>query len=436
MEPKPNSRREPGAGCTRQARRILPDPSLRRTTLLAVTLFTLITQGWGAEPAATPSSPTTLPVTTTLVFVTNVVQITVTNYVNITNQGGSPSRWLPGRTNSVLPDLSWVPPDDGFDWIQLKSGEWLKGKIKAMQERKFEFDSEEMELQTFDWKNIRQVRSPHINDLLYGERKMATGPISITPEQVTVGGAEPLTFPRNELQSITPGGAKERNHWAGKVTAGLSLSSGNTKTVDYNASVNLQRRTPDTRFGLNYLGNLSSVNDVQSASNERASAEFDYWLSRRLYLVVPYVEYFSDPFQNIERRVTGNIGLGYDLVDRPALEWNITAGPAYQYTWFDSVPDGEADSQGAAALVFSSRFDWEITRRIDLLLEYRSQYTRRELGETFHHWVSTLSIDLTKRFELDVSFIWDRTQNPKPESDGTIPNQNDIRLIVGLGVRF
>lgn len=74
---------------------------------------------------------------------------------------------------------------------------------------------------------------------------------------------------------------------------------------------------------------------------------------------------------------------------------NITAGPAYQYTWFNSVAAGEAASQGAAALVFSSRFDREITRRIDLLLEYRGQYTSRESGETFRHSVSTLSVDLT-----------------------------------------
>ncbi len=396
----------------------------------------LATPGFGAETAAAPALTAAPVVVTNYVLVTNVVQVTVTNFVVSTNLGVSPNVPASGTTNSKLPDLSWVPPEDRFDWIQLKSGEWLKGRIKAMQERKLEFDSEEMELQTFDWKNIRQVRSPHINDLLYGERMLVAGPIWITPEQVTVGGPEPRTFPRSELQSITPGGAQERNHWSGKLVLGMSLSSGNTKSVDYNATAGLQRRTPDTRFRLDYLGNISSVNDVQSANNERISAEFDYWLSRRLYVVTPYLEYFSDPFQNIKRRATGNVGLGYDLVDHPNLEWNITAGPAYQYTWFDSVAAGETPNEGAAALVFSSRFDWEITRRIDLLLEYRGQYTRRELGETFHHWVTTLSVDLTKRFELDVSLVWDRTQNPTPQSDGTVPNQNDFHLIVGLGVRF
>ena len=373
-------------------------------------------------------------VATNYVLVTNVV--VVTNYVITTKIVLSTNTLAPGRTNSALPDLSWVPPEDSFDWIQLKSGEWLKGRIKAMQERKLEFDSEELKLLTFDWKDIRQVRSPHVNDLLYGKKQEASGPISITPEHVTVGGAEPRTFPRDELQSITPGGSKERNYWSGKVSVGLSVSAGNTKSVDYNAQASLQRRTPDTRLRFDYLGNVSSVDDVESADNQRASVEFDYWLSRRLFLVVPYAEYFSDPFQNIAKRVTGNVGLGYDLVDHPNLEWNITAGPAYQYTWFDSVQTGQATEKGALALVFGSRFDWEITRRIELILEYRGQYTSRELGETFHHSVSTLSVELTKRLDLDVSFVWDRTQNPKPDSSGAVPTQNDFRLVLGLGVRF
>jgi len=60
----------------------------------------------------------------------------------------------------------------------------------------------------------------------------------------------------------------------------------------------------------------------------------------------------------------------------------------------------------------------------------------RAAGETYHHSVTTLAIDLTKRFELDVSFVRDHTQNPEQESNGTIPQQNDVRLIVSLGIRF
>jgi hypothetical protein len=47
-----------------------------------------------------------------------------------------------------------------------------------------------------------------------------------------------------------------------------------------------------------------------------------------------------------------------------------------------------------------------------------------------------LSLELTKRFDLDVSFVWDRISNPKVGADGVEPKPDDFRLVVGLGVDF
>ena len=342
----------------------------------------------------------------------------------------------PTATRSELPDLSWVPPEDHFDWIQLKSGEWLKGKIKAMQDRELEFDSEELKDLTFEWKDIRQVRSPRHLDVLLTDGETWSGPLIITPTEVTVSGEVPRVAPRSQVQSVTPGGSRERNYWSGKLSAGLTLRAGNTEQVDYNAQVYLQRRTPATRLSLNYLGNFSTLDAVQSANNHRVNTEFDRWLSRKFYLILPFVEYYRDPFQNLDHRLTGGLGVGYDLLVQPKVEWTITAGPAYQYAWFESVQPEEAREKGAGALVFGTRFEWDITRKIDASFEYRGQYTRREIGDTTHHVVTTLSFEITKFLDLDVSLTWDRIANTKAGSDGVEPKSDDIRLVVGLGVDF
>jgi len=150
-----------------------------------------------------------------------------------------------------------------------------------------------------------------------------------------VGGEEPQVFPRDQLQSFTPGGSKEFNYWSGMVSLGLTVRAGNTEQVEYNAQARLQRRTPATRFSLDYIGNISSFNGVENANNTRVNSEFDLWLSRRFYLILPQLEYYRDPFQNLEHRVTAGGGAGYDLIDHPNLEWNISTGPAYQYAWFE-----------------------------------------------------------------------------------------------------
>jgi YD repeat-containing protein len=305
-----------------------------------------------------------------------------------------------------------------------------------MQQRQLEFDSEELDDLTFDWKDIRQVRSFHTLDLLFVDGKKASGPVTITPAEVAVGGAEPQVFPRDQLQSLTPGGSKEWNYWSGMMSLGLTLRAGNTEQVEYNAQARLQRRTPATRLSLDYIGNISSINGVENANNNRVNSEFDLWLSRRFYLILPQIEYYQDPIQKLKARITAGGGAGYDLVDHPNLEWNISTGPAYQYAWFESSQPGEPTEKGTAALVFGSRFDWDITQRIGLILEYRGQYTSRQVGETTHHAVGTLSLELTKRFDLNVSLIWDRISNPKIGSDSVQPKPDDFRLVVGVGAHF
>ena len=162
-----------------------------------------------AEPAITPTFAATPVLATNFVVVTNIVL--VTNYVQIPIPAASITNNLSTlnsqfSTDSLLPDLNWVPPEDGFDWIQLKSGEWLKGQLKAMQQRQIEFDSEELNDLTFDWKDIRQVRSDRTLDLLFVDGRKMSGPVTVTPEEVTVGDVEPQVFPRDQLQSFTPGG--------------------------------------------------------------------------------------------------------------------------------------------------------------------------------------------------------------------------------------
>ena len=269
---------------------------IARSVSLALIWLALAAQSLGAEPFS--SSP---PVAANgFVLVTNI--IVVTNYVVTTNVALNTNIFTAGPNistlqhsntpTSALPDLSWVPPEDSFDWIQLNSGEWLKGRIKAMQDRQLEFFSEKLSDMTFDWKDIRQVRSPRTIDVLFVDGKRVSGSVTVTPEQVTVGGAAPYVLSRDQLQSLTPGGSKERDYWSLDLSSGLTLQAGNTKSVQYNAQVNLQRRTPATRLSLDYIGNISTVNDSENANNHRVNGEFDYWLSQRFYLMLPSVEYY------------------------------------------------------------------------------------------------------------------------------------------------
>jgi putative salt-induced outer membrane protein YdiY len=187
---------------------------------------------------------------------------------------------------------------------------------------------------------------------------------------------------------------------------------------------------------MDYIGNASEADGVENTNNNRVSGEYDYWLSKRFYLVIPSGEYYTDPYQNLAHRYTLGVGIGYALIDRRDLEWNIDIGPAYQRAEYESSEAGEPEAETVAALTFGTRFKWDITSRIDVSLLYSGQFTKESVGGTNHHAVGTLSIELTKIFDLDFSLTWDRISNPKVDANGVQPKPDDVRMVVGLGIDF
>ncbi|MBA1433320.1 MAG: hypothetical protein FAF04_06975 [Epsilonproteobacteria bacterium] len=54
-------------------------------------------------------------------------------------------------------DLSPTPIQK--DWVQTKSGEWFRGKIKGLYNDKLEFESDEIGLYVFDFDDIKTIKS-------------------------------------------------------------------------------------------------------------------------------------------------------------------------------------------------------------------------------------------------------------------------------------
>jgi queuine/archaeosine tRNA-ribosyltransferase len=83
-----------------------------------------------------------------------------------------------------------------------------------------------------------------------------------------------------------------------------------------------------------------------------------------------------------------------------------------------------------------SNLKWDITKDIDWTLQYSGQFASEKAGDTTHHLQSKLSVDITKRLSIDLSFIWDKTVSPPATADGTRPEADDYRLVFGLGFEF
>jgi len=415
---------------------------VHRSCFLGVLLTGAILQGPAGVAAEGPvRHPVEL--TNDVALETNAPVIVTNTIVTTTNiQSESPD--LPAFSTNDFRTSWQIPPpgDNKFDWVQLKSGEWLKGEIKSMQGDKLSFDSDELDLLEFKWKDVHKLISPHMNTVLIDDgkhRERALGSLWITREHVIVDGEDTVSYPRKDLFGIVPGVPKEANYWSGKLSLGLTLRGGNTEQVEYNARANLTRRTTSTRLSLDYLGNFSQTDGTQTANNQRGTVTFDVFVSRHLFIRIPYLEYYSDPFQNIAHRFTAGAGVGYDIYNRfnsPVVEWNVTLGPAYQQIWYDSVEVGQPESVGGAAIVLGTRFNWDITSRIEVTLISNAQLSASEANNSTVHSELLWELEVTKVLDLDVSFIWDYAADPQPDSTGVVPENSDYRLVLALGLDF
>jgi hypothetical protein len=180
----------------------------------------------------------------------------------------------------------------------------------------------------------------------------------------------------------------------------------------------------------------SDVNDFQTVNSHRLNLLYDVYPERGFFWRPLFLEYYHDPFQNIGHRVTAGFGAGYHLLDKPGITWNVSGGPAYRAIQYDSVEDGEEDEADTPALVAGTFFDTALTSTVDFKTLYNFSIVNRESGAYTHHARSTFSIELTSIVDLDVALVWDRTRDPQPKADGSVPDQDDIQWLLTLGVEF
>jgi hypothetical protein len=329
------------------------------------------------------------------------------------------------------------PPPDEFDWIQLTSGEWLKGEFKVLYEKKLEFDSDELDLLKFDWEDVKQVRGARIFAVRLVGPITVKGLLQVTEDKVYVTvGEERREFERDQLVTIAPGAPREIDYWSAKVSLGANISRGNVQQTQYSAIGNIKRRTSATRFVTDYLGNFTRTEGVQTVNNQRLNTYFDIFKTRKYFFRPFFGEYFRDPIKNIDSRVTLGAGMGYHIIDTSKTEWDVAGGPAYQRTRFESVEPGQDSGESTPAFVAGTHFNRDLTEDVEFDFRYDFQILNKESGTYAHHFVAALETELTGWLDFDISFVWDRTEDPTPEADGTVPKSDDFYLIFSLGIDF
>ncbi len=329
------------------------------------------------------------------------------------------------------------PSPKKYDWIQTKSGEWFKGDIKAMYNDKLEFRSDEIGLYIFDFDDIAQIKSYHIINTNIEDTASISGLLRFRENNLTIiQGDNNFHFTREQIVSFAKSGELERNYWSGKITLNLDMRSGNKNQFDYTAKGFIDRRTSNTKLRIDYLGKVSNVEGVESANDHRINEKYDVYLTRNFFLTPLFSEAYFDKFQNVKSQYTAGMGLGYTFIKTKKIEWDISSGPAYKITNYYTVLEGEDKSVSSPSLELSTIIEYKLSKKIDIKFNAKITYTDENNGRYKHHIVLGLENEILSWLDFDVVAIWDRTQNPGTETDGTILKLDDFELLLGLGVEF
>ncbi|MGE9297197.1 MAG: DUF481 domain-containing protein [Puniceicoccales bacterium] len=331
----------------------------------------------------------------------------------------------------------WTPPppkiEGKYDWIELTSGEWLKGEFKSMYNESVQFDSDKLDLVTIDWSDIKAIHFAKPMGVRLNDQTVLREHVTMSDGKVDFPASDKSVNPK-DVVSIVPVAHDEWDRWRLNGKIGFDFQRGNTDETRVTASMAATRLRASTRVKLSYIGNYTVTDGEESTNNHRANATFDYFFDERLYIRAFDGEYFRDPFQNIAAQITVGAGFGYKILDNKTTDWEILAGPAYQFTKFSTVEAGESRIAQSPAARFQTTFSYDITDDLDYNLNYNAVLTNKQSGLLTQTVITSLDYEITTIFDVFVMLQYDRVEKPTARSDGSIPDQNDVTLSFGLGV--
>lgn len=341
------------------------------------------------------------------------------------------------ETTAASKYIEFIPPNDGYDWIQLTSGEWLKGEMISLFNEEVLFDSDILDELTIDAEDVLQFISPRTFGISIKSAGLIDGQVWVEPGRVVVTSGEgQQEFRPDDLVAITVATERERERWTADLMFGINAREGNTQFVETNITAGAERRTPVSRVSMDYRANFNETEGQQVANNHRVNLVVDRFSRYRFFWRPLISQYFRDPFQNIAHQGTLETGVGYELMDTRKTEWEIYSAVGVNYVRRESVEVGQSDNSTSPSLSFGTDYETELTSWIDYLFSLKMSLLDEDSGKYQHHLETGVSTDLIGDIDLDVTLVWDRTENPPLSAEGILPKKDDFRLMFGVGFDF
>lgn len=211
--------------------------------------------------------------------------------------------------------------------------------------------------------------------------------------------------------------------WSGESSLGASYSSGNNNEWSVSATINMERKGPRWEHDVAIDGLIRNNQGVRT--EERLNTSYR---GRRDFTGSPWFSFGTLQFEHdlrvgIDTRFTETLGVGFQLINRDALKWEASAGPALRQTKFE---DGFSESTLAAFV--GTELKWEIT---DTLTFREKMGAVMDNSNSSFSSVTSLTTNVYGRLSGRISFELNAETDPSTGND-ELDNRTLLSLVLGL----
>ncbi len=250
---------------------------------------------------------------------------------------------------------------------------------------------------------------------------------AILPSEVNSGSETAGAEKKKPDESRSPGKKEKKEGLSGSVGAGLSLTSGNSETINWNISFDINKPTDlGHNLKMNGLYLRGKENGKLSVDRLKLSMRDDYSINRS---VVGFgnVSYKSDPLKGIDYLVNPSGGLGWKIRESDKLSLQADAGAGVLIE-----RDTELDRKTFVSINSNQSMTYRLSKTASLKQKLDVLWKADDLVDYLVNISLSLATKITDASELQAEFLNDFRNKPADIAY----KKNDIALILKYVVRF
>jgi len=234
--------------------------------------------------------------------------------------------------------------------------------------------------------------------------------------------------PEEQAEVVADAEEAEEAVWERKITAGYTISRGNTENQQLVANAIIRRTTDNDEFTLK--GDL-----YYSAADKETEAEKWSGMGRYDWKFDPDKRWFNfyqlqaerDRFAEVNYRLIPGVGLGYWFFDREDMRFKAEVAVGLEHT---DYRDGTEDTS-EMVLIPKAYFERNLFVNSKLIQDVTLYPSLTDTGDYRLHSETTLENPLSDKLSVNFTLINDYNSDP-PENART----NDTRFISSLSYSF